>query len=70
VVTIVITPKLGPHGSGMKSAGFYVKVILERRDLDMSKADWNKYRIRLNKKLTIAFDQNGNPRLVQPGSKK
>lgn len=70
MVTITITPKLGPYGSGMKWAGFDVRVILDSRELEMSETAWNKYRIRFNKKLTIAFDQNGNPRLDQPGSKK
>ena len=70
MVTIVIEPKLGPHGSGMRSAGFDVQVSLDARDLKMTPAAWNRYRIRLNKKLTIAFDENGVPRLVQPASKK
>ncbi len=70
MVTIVITPKLGPYGSGMISAGFDIEVTIPAEYREMSPAEWDKYRIRLNKELTIEFDRNGNPHLVQIGSEK
>ena len=61
MVTIVITPKLGPHGSGIESVGVEVTVRFTEMEANMSRELWEGYKLKFEKPIEITFDQDGKP---------
>jgi len=66
VITIVITPKLGPYGSAPDFVGVDVYIDLE----GVKEQDWNTINGLLNKTFTIKVPSKGKPFLDTSSSKK
>ena len=67
MVTIIITPKLGPYGSGPEYVGVDVRINLTP---EVETEDWETIRRLLNRTFIIEVPKSGQPNVSTPSSKK